>query len=352
MKRLAAFLLGCSAVFAQPFRPYGQFPANAQQPAVWNGPGLPGSIPLSVLGDLYINTAASPPVTYQCYMAIGCNAVATGNWQLIGSGGGGGGAVASVFGRTGIVVAQSGDYTAPQVGAPQQFFGTAAPGSVAGNLPGAFFSDTTNHNTYKCGAPSGTAAPACTSVGAGQWEIQNQPVGPTCTGGTAGGICMTEGADFTPQSAICNLDANASDHHLHFNCNNGTTFDVPGMPTTGIPSGHLVAMSASTFDFADGGTGSTTTISSGTSALGTASINSLACATVVTTAATGVAATDTIIWTPNASIKAVTGYAPATAGGLSIGGYLTAGNVNWDVCNWSTGAITPGAVTLNWRIVR
>jgi hypothetical protein len=26
--------------------------------------------------------------------------------------------------------------------------------------------------------------------------------------------------------------------------------------------------------------------------------------------------------------------------------------VNFDVCNWSGSSITPGAVTLNWRVVR
>ena len=49
------------------------------------------------------------------------------------------------------------------------FFGTAAPGSVAGNLPGDAFLDTTGHVAYICGATSGTAAPACTSVAAGGW---------------------------------------------------------------------------------------------------------------------------------------------------------------------------------------
>jgi hypothetical protein len=68
--------------------------------------------------------------------------------------------------------------------------------------------------------------------------------------------------------------------------------------------------------------------------------------------ATGAASTDSIIWNPNASIKAVTGYTPSTSGGLSIAAYPTGGYVNFDVCNWTSGAIAPGAVTLNWRVVR
>lgn len=98
--------------------------------------------------------------------------------------------------------------------------------------------------------------------------------------------------------------------------------------------------------------GGTTTIASGTAALGTTSISSAACATVVTVSASGVASTDAIAWTPNASIKAVTGYAPLTTGGLSIAAYPTANNVNFDVCNWTSSSITPGAVTLNWRVTR
>lgn len=94
------------------------------------------------------------------------------------------------------------------------------------------------------------------------------------------------------------------------------------------------------------------TIGSGTAALGTSAISSATCAAAVTVSATGVATTDVISFTPNADITAVTGYAPATAGGLSIYPYPTANNVNFKVCNWSTGSITPGAVTLNWRVVR
>jgi hypothetical protein len=54
--------------------------------AIWSGAGTPGTINLSVLGDLYINTAVSPRVTYQCYAVTMCSGVSTGQWQLIGAG--------------------------------------------------------------------------------------------------------------------------------------------------------------------------------------------------------------------------------------------------------------------------
>jgi len=96
----------------------------------------------------------------------------------------------------------------------------------------------------------------------------------------------------------------------------------------------------------------TQTIASGTASLGTSAISSASCATVVTVTATGVASTDAITITPNASIKAVTGYTPSTSGGLTVAAYPTANNVNFDVCNWTSSSITPGAVVLNWRVVR
>jgi hypothetical protein len=71
----------------------------------------------------------------------------------------------------------------------------------------------------------------------------------------------------------------------------------------------------------------------------------------ITVAATNAAATDRITYTPNASIKAVTGYAPA--GTLTIVAYPTAGYVNFDVCNKDqTNDVTPGHVYLNWAVVR
>lgn len=94
------------------------------------------------------------------------------------------------------------------------------------------------------------------------------------------------------------------------------------------------------------------TIASGTSAMGTAAIGSGACAAVVTTSATGTATTDSIVFSFNADPTGVTGYAPNANGGLFIYGYPTSNNVNFKVCNDTSGSITPGAVTLNWRVVR
>lgn len=108
---------------------------------------------------------------------------------------------------------------------------------------------------------------------------------------------------------------------------------------------------SSSVAFGAGGTAGYT-IASGTSALGTSAISSGACATVVTTTATGTATTDVIQWVFNADPTSTTGYAASANGGLHIIAYPTANNVNFKVCNDTASSITPGAVTLNWRVPR
>lgn len=94
------------------------------------------------------------------------------------------------------------------------------------------------------------------------------------------------------------------------------------------------------------------TIAVGTSALGTSAIASGACATAVTTTATGTATTDVISAGFNGDPTGVTGYTPATTGMLAIIAYPSANNVNFKVCNTTLASITPGAITLNWRVAR
>jgi hypothetical protein len=93
-------------------------------------------------------------------------------------------------------------------------------------------------------------------------------------------------------------------------------------------------------------------IASGTLALATASIASGACATAQTVAATGTLTTDTILASFNGDVTGVTGYTAATTGSLRVDVFPTANNVSARVCNNTAAAITPGAVTINWRVVR
>ena len=102
-----------------------------------------------------------------------------------------------------------------------------------------------------------------------------------------------------------------------------------------------------------GGGGDVVRIASDTIALTTTPIGANDCATADTDTATGAAATDVISWTPNGDIEGVNGYGVgATGDGLVIYAWPTTNTVNFKVCNATDSSITPGAVTLNWRIDR
>jgi|GEM_PF-2221508 hypothetical protein len=98
------------------------------------------------------------------------------------------------------------------------------------------------------------------------------------------------------------------------------------------------------------------TIDSGALALAVSQISANACQAVTpgsvnSVGSANVVATDVIEFTPNVTIKGVTGYRPGDT--LTIVAFPTTGYVNFDVCNKDqSSAVTPGAVTLNWRVTR
>jgi hypothetical protein len=94
-------------------------------------------------------------------------------------------------------------------------------------------------------------------------------------------------------------------------------------------------------------------VASGTAAMGTSAINSGACASVVTVSAPGVLTTDTITAAFNSDPSAVTGWGVSATGAvLTIYPYPTSNNVNFKVCNSSSFSITPGSLTINWKVSR
>lgn len=128
--------------------------------------------------------------------------------------------------------------------------------------------------------------------------------------------------------------------------------------TTPTTAGHGVKLASSGTGSAvqsivvDSGLVASGTVANGTAALGTSAISSGACATVVTSTATGTATTDNIQADFNADPTGVTGYAPSATGILTIIKYPTTNTVNFKVCNNTGASITPGAITLNWRVMR
>jgi hypothetical protein len=106
-----------------------------------------------------------------------------------------------------------------------------------------------------------------------------------------------------------------------------------------------------------GGSAVPITVASGSLALATSQISSPGCqavsaGSVNSASAPGVLTTDVIEASFNGDPTGVTGYVPATTGMLTIIPYPTAGYVNFNVCNNTSSPITPGAITLNWRVTR
>lgn len=93
-------------------------------------------------------------------------------------------------------------------------------------------------------------------------------------------------------------------------------------------------------------------IATGNKALDFASTATGACATVITDTATGALSTDRIVWNTNASIKAVTGYVPASTGGFSVNAFPSTDLVSFEGCNWTSGTVDPGSITVNWMVIR
>lgn len=120
-------------------------------------------------------------------------------------------------------------------------------------------------------------------------------------------------------------------------------------PTTGQV---LTATSSTSANWQTPSGGTTQTIASGSVALGTSLIASGASATVVTAAATGALTTDNLMLDFNSDPTGVVGYQPSASGMLTIIKWVSAGQINIKVVNNTGAGITPGAITLNYRIVR
>jgi hypothetical protein len=332
MKTALLFLFACTLSFSQITRSGGGRPKACV--------GSPGDT-VGAIRDL---CATSAGALYVCKQAGGCTLAA--HWQAQGGAstpGGSSGQVQYNDGSGGLGADDGFAYNS----------GTKSVGIKGTIVTGQ--AGTTNGKVTFNGATSGSAS---IEVAADGSSVSFDKAASFTNGITvAGGITETaDGVHAGISSVVGNTTVPAipANSFGFIGPNSASFTSYVLQPPATAPSASAVVrvgatssgVSAMTFD-----TAVPTVVASGTAALGTASISANSCASVVTVAASGVASTDVITFTPNASIKAVTGYTPA--GTLTIVAYPTTNNVNFDVCNKDqSNAVTPGAVTLNWRVVR
>lgn len=201
------------------------------------------------------------------------------------------------------------------------------------------------------------------------------PPAPTPPGGTTGQVQYNNGGvfggftasgDFTINTAtgvgtLATVNSNTGSFGSATSCiaftTNGKGLITAASQTTCTPAiGSVTGLGtgvATALAIAVDTTGSfSRLIANGAFALNTTAIASATCSTAQTQAATGVAATDNIIANFNTDPTATTGYIPSTNGMLTIFVYPSINTVNFKVCNNTGTSITPGAITLNWRVIR
>lgn len=240
----------------------------------------------------------------------------------------------------------------------------AADTSVPSMTAGAAMSDT---DLLYCAQSSGTTDRKCTGAQVKTYANTSAVRATTTTGEALANSDQNKLVTFSNAAAVAATIAQAGSGGNFAagwavslrNLGAGTvtltpaTSTVDGAATVTLTTGQgLDLYSDGTNYFTQGGKGLVSFSVSGTSALGTSAIGSAACASAVTTAATGVLTTDVVLASFNGDPTAVTGYVPLTSGMLTIIAYPTANNVNFKVCNNTSASITPGAITLNWKVVR
>ena len=207
-----------------------------------------------------------------------------------------------------------------------------------------------------------TAASTLTYAGTGGIVASNGPV-------TSGGSCGNSTGCFSvPQGTGAFTSSGASQLYVGPDANGllaqnpnatGVVEMVDLSHTQTLTSKTIDGVTPTTMGFVDPTSsiqtqlnGKSSLICSGTVSLGTSAITSGAAATTVTATCTGLASTDNIMLDFNASPLAVTGYTPSASGMLAIIKWPTTNTINVSVVNNTGSSITPGAITLNYRVVR
>ena len=298
------------------------------------------------------------------------------------------GGVTSVFGRTGAVVAATGDYTVGQVTNAESVLNKNTNGGYVGRdatgnatIPGtmvaaAFQSSDTTHTSLVSMIP-GLNTNFASSIPTGDWGLflDSSNSNKLTRQDSMGNKVVVENATTTVAGApYVQSFTNATSVSLTHNLNLSpvTAFNLNCFDTTNtliLPSS-VVATNANTvtatFAVSTSGSCTVTTGGNGPAAGGTTTVGNVTIAVPVTalaanscdaTATTGTVtgaavATDTWAASPTGDPTATVGYGGGTSGGITMWLWISANTVNLKRCNQSGASITPGALSLLVKVLR
>jgi hypothetical protein len=229
----------------------------------------------------------------------------------------------------------------------------AANVTVSGQFPGTAVAVVANAS----GSPSATfgvmkadgttiqcASGLCSAVGGVATSIT---VGTTTVGSASGSNqVLTTGTVVTGTGTLANVATTA----LVFGT--GTLSLSGNLTTTGAFNPTFAIPASVTYTFPSVAATLSYTLATGAKALATSAIASGACSSAQTDTATGAATTDAAEYTFASDPTGVTGYSPSVSGMLTVIPYITSNTMNLKVCNNTSASITPGPITVNWKIVR
>ena len=315
----------------------------------------------AVAGFVYGSASGAPAAATQANLGTLLN-ITSGD--VLVSGGSGSAVTAGAVAANLVVASSPGAGVAHFAGSTQTVTSsTIATADIAANAVTLAKLATQGANTVLANVTGSTAVPTAASIPAG---IQFYTAGTgysTVTGAqwlsgagnqtantVLGALTATTPSDLAMPSCSSASNALTWTSGTGFGCNTSiTAAATPLSGITGLGSGVATALG----DAPSSAGGMALYVASGTAAMNTAAVASGACETVVTVSATSVATTDTVLVGFNGDPTAVTGYGVSATGAmLTIYPYPSSGDVNFKVCNSTSASITPGALTLNWRVLR
>ena len=201
---------------------------------------------------------------------------------------------------------------------------------------------------------------------------------------TGGGCVSTAGYGFgsevaapgTPPAARCFSWFDSTNHIVSYKCNNSATVSNAVVPVartanqflTSLSSAGVLGFNAIAAADVPAALANTTsvngsaipasatvsqTVAAGQTPMPTIAVPANSCSPSATTAAaTNVLSTDAVEVTYNTDPTGITGYGGGMSGVITIRPWPTPNTMNFKLCNETASSITPGAVTINWRVVR